>query len=237
MLTTAALGATFGTTTSLVNNVPVLLGEVGQAHTDDSPATWIAIFLSLILDSSWAWAALGFALGWLTGTAARAATAVSVAAVAGATGLLMATASYYVTDLLFSIAGDWATVAYWVIRAVVFGPPLGVAGALARRPGTVGFLAGLTVPVGAALNLLVLPPGSGAPGESSATAYAELSVWAAAAVGAAALTLRFSRDRAVPPQDDLRLAFEPKYGQRRGVQPQQPPVRWCEADPPRTDNP
>ena len=195
MLTTAALGAAFGTTTSLINNVPALLGEVGQAHSDDSVATWIAIFLSLILDSGWAWATLGFALGWLTGTAARSAAAVPIAAVAGATGLLMATVFYYVTDLLFDIDGDWPTAGYWVIRAVVLGPPLGVAGALARRPGTLGFLAGLTVPVGAALNMLVFPPGSGVPGESSATAYAELSVWTAAAVGAAALTLRLVRTR------------------------------------------
>jgi hypothetical protein len=189
MFATVAVGAAFGAGTSLINNVPAMLGEVGRAHSDDSAATWIAIFLSLILDSGWAWAALGFVLGWLTGTPTR----LVIAAVAGATGLLMATASYYVTDLLFGIDADLPTVGYWVIRAFVFGPPLGVSGALARSPGPVGFLAGLTVPVGAAMNTLLFPPGSGVPGESSATAYAELSVWTAAAVGAVAVTLRFVR--------------------------------------------
>jgi hypothetical protein len=192
ILITAALGTAFGATTSVVNNVPAMLGEVGQAHSDDSAATWTAVFLSLILDSGWAWAALGFVLGWLTGTPARLANAAVIGAIVGAAGLSTATVSYYVTDLLFGI-DDWPAVGYWLIRAVVLGPPLGVAGALARRPGLTGLLAGLTVPVGAALSLLLFPLGSGRPGESSAVVYAELSVWATAAAGAAAVTLRFVR--------------------------------------------
>jgi Family of unknown function (DUF6518) len=193
IVTIAVLGSAFGAATSLVNNVPTMLGEVGQAHSDDSVATWIAIFLSLILDSGWAWAALGFALGWLTGPPVRLVHAVLIGAVAGAAGLSLATASYFATDLLFGISDTWPTVSYWLIRAVILGPPLGAAGTLARRSDVVGFFAGLTIPVGAAMSMLLFPLRTGRPGESSAAAYAEASVWAAAAVGAAAVTLRFVR--------------------------------------------
>jgi hypothetical protein len=37
------------------------------AHSEASVAVWAAIFVGLILDSGWAWAALAFVLGWLTG--------------------------------------------------------------------------------------------------------------------------------------------------------------------------
>jgi len=62
--------------------------------------------------------------------------------------LIAATVACYSTDLLFGLDTDWRAVSDWLARAVVFGLPLGVAGALARRPGPVGLLAALTVPAG-----------------------------------------------------------------------------------------
>ncbi|MEV6602372.1 hypothetical protein AB0M36_36800 [Actinoplanes sp. NPDC051346] len=190
LLVGVVIGAVFGALTSLVNNVPGMLGEVGQAHSEDSAATWAAIFISLILDSGWAWAALAFVLGCLTGTAVRPVKAAIAGAAAGAAGLLIATVAYYATDLLFGIDAYWRTVGYWLVRAVVFGLLLGIAGALARRRGAVGFLAALTVPVGAAMNMVVFPLRSGLPGESSAAGWAQATVWVAAASGAAVAILR-----------------------------------------------
>jgi hypothetical protein len=86
-------------------------------------------------------------------------------------------------------------VGFWLARAVVLGLPLGAAGALSRRPGLIGLLAALTVPVGAALNMVVLPVRSGVPGESSAAGWAELTVWVAASAGAALVLVRFWRRR------------------------------------------
>lgn len=182
MLASAALGAAFGVTTSLINNVPRMLGEIGRAHSDYSSAAWVAVFVSLIFDSGWAWAALGFALGWLTGTSARLAAAARVGAMSGATGLLLAAPAYYATDLLFGIDGSWSEVGYWVVRALVFGLPLGVAGVVARRPGPMGFLARFTVPVGMAMSMILFPVRTGRPGESSAAIWAELTIWAAVVV-------------------------------------------------------
>jgi hypothetical protein len=185
-------GGAFGAATSLVNNVPIMLGEVGQAHTEDSAATWTAIFVSLILDSGWAWAALAFGLGWFSGTPARPATA----ALTGAAGLIIATIAFYSMDALFGAGLYWPAVGYWMVRAVVFGLPLGAAGALARRPGPVGLLAGLIVPAGAAANMVVLPVRQGLPGESSAAAWAESTVWVAVAIGTVLVVLRFVRGSA-----------------------------------------
>ncbi|WP_250005952.1 DUF6518 family protein [Actinoplanes sp. M2I2] len=188
-------GVVFGTATSVVNNVPGLLGEVGQAHTEDSAATWTAIFVSLILDSGWAWAALAFVLGWVTGTHPRPRVALVVAAVTAAGGLLAATLAYYATDVLFGIDAYARIVSYWLVRAVVFGLALGVAGALARRPGLTGLLALLTIPAGAAANLIVFPLRNGLPGESSAAGWAEAAVWSLAAAGVVLAVLRYARNR------------------------------------------
>jgi len=199
ILTSMAIGAAFGVTTSLVNNVPDILGEVGQSHSEDSAATWTAIFVSLILDSGWAWAAVAFALGWITASRVGPARVAVVAAQAGAVGLIVATVAYYTADLAFGIEVYWPTVGYWLLRAVVFGLPLGVAGALARRPGVVGLLAGLILPLGAAMNMVVFPLRSGLAGESSAAGWAQLSVWVAAITGAALVVLRFVRARRIAP--------------------------------------
>jgi Family of unknown function (DUF6518) len=182
----AAIGAVFGAVTSFVNNVPGLLGEVGQAHSEDTAATWLAIFVSVILDSGWAWAALAFAIGWPARTPL-------IGAAAGTAGLVLATATYYLTDVLFDIEMYRRTVGYWLVRAVLFGLPLGAAGALARRPGRVGLLAALIVPAGAAANLILFPIWTGVDGESPAHAWATAAVWLAAAATTVLVVLRHRR--------------------------------------------
>ena len=53
----AALGTALGTVDSIVNHVPVLLGEVGTARAERSGWSQTAEFASLVLNAGWAWAA------------------------------------------------------------------------------------------------------------------------------------------------------------------------------------
>jgi hypothetical protein len=108
-------------------------------------------------------------------------------------GLILATVTYYATQWLLGTDMYWQAAGYWLIRAPVFGLALGVAGTLARRGGPVGLLAALTVPAGAALNMVLFPVRNGLPGESSAAGWAQGIVWAAAATGTAAAVVRFLR--------------------------------------------
>lgn len=195
IVTGTVIGVTFGAAVSLVNNVPAMLGEVGQAHSQDSAATWAAIFLSLILDSGWAWATLAFVLGWLAGTQGRRVMAALVGASAGAAGLIAATVTYYSTDRLFGIEFSWGATTFWLVRAVAFGLPLGAMGSVTSWRSAVASLAALTIPAGAAINMLLLPMRHGLPGESSAAGWAQLSVWIAAVAGAALVVARYLRIR------------------------------------------
>jgi hypothetical protein len=71
----------------------------------------------------------------------------------------------------------------------VLGPLLGVAGALIRRPGPVGVAAALLVPVGAALQMVIMPP----PPDSRMAVPVRLVVWTAAAVAALLIGYRAAR--------------------------------------------
>ena len=95
---------------------------------------------------------------------------------AGGLALVCATTAYYGTDLLFDGGTWWGWVTrYWLTGGVLFGPPLGVVGALIRRPGVIGTVAALVVPVGAALQMALLPP----PSESRMAEPVLWSVWIA----------------------------------------------------------
>ncbi|TDC82555.1 hypothetical protein E1193_11515 [Micromonospora sp. KC606] len=65
---------------------------------------------------------------------------------------------------------------FWLAASVVCGLPLGAVGATIRRPAPVGVLAALVVPLGAAVNMVVLPP----PSESAVAGPVRLTVWVAA---------------------------------------------------------
>lgn len=117
----------------------------------------LAVVTSIILDVGWAWAGLAVAAGWLVGRPAR-------GALAGVSALLAATTAYYALDSVlrdepFSLY--WPELQRWWLASVVAGAALGAVGAYVGRPGARGLLAGLVVPVGALVQMVTLPPGSG----------------------------------------------------------------------------
>jgi len=177
-------GAVLGAGAGLANSVPLMLGEVGEARADRSLWSQAAEFVSLILDSGWAWAATAVLAGWLAGDRRRPRTG----AVAGFVALVVATGAYYATQQAFADGGDpWADTRFWWLRSLVLGLPLGAVGALARRT----VLAWLVVPLGAVLNLEVLP----LPAESRMAGPVYVTVWAGALVVAGLIVGRALRER------------------------------------------
>ena len=87
------LGAGFGTTVSLVNDVSSPYGELGGRLVSAgwTGVTDVAEVGSLVVDVGWAWAAVAVAAGWQAG-------AIAVGAVAGVVSLTSATAAYYLMD-------------------------------------------------------------------------------------------------------------------------------------------
>lgn len=79
---------------------------------------------------------------------------------------------------------------YWGVASVVFGPVLGIVGASIRSPRIIGLLAELTVPVGAILQMIVLPPGWGLIVHPAAM-WARMIVCIAAAAGIGISAIRF----------------------------------------------
>ncbi|WP_431961370.1 hypothetical protein [Actinacidiphila sp. bgisy160] len=179
-----AVGAVFGMLTSLVNALSSPYSELG-ARITGTPWGGSAKVLSLLLDAGWSWAALAVAAGLLARTPAG-------GALAGPLSLVIATATYYATDHLLVDAGT--DVLVWAVVAVFLGPFLGMTGAAVRRPGLPGLLAALTVPVGAAVQMAVLPPRPHLT-VTPAIAVAEALVWTASAAGAAWALHRFLAER------------------------------------------
>ena len=183
-------GTALGVVDSVVNHVPVVLGEVGTARAERSGWSQCAEFANLIFDAGWAWAAVAVLAGWLASRHAGEASGSARAALAGGLALVCATTAYYGVDLLFDGGSWWGWVTrYWLIGSVLLGPPLGAVGALIRRPGPVGTLAALVVPVGAALQMALFPP----PPDSRMALPVRLSIWIAAAVVAGLIARRNGR--------------------------------------------
>jgi hypothetical protein len=148
--------------------------------------------LSLLLDAGWAWAALAVAMGWLAGTWSR-------GAAAGALTLLAATTAYYVMDAFMRdepLAWYWQEMVLWWAASVLFGLLLGAVGAAIRHPGAIGLLAALTVPVGAAVQMIALPSRPHITA-TPAVVLAEVIVWTGAAIGAGWAVYRFRTTRRV----------------------------------------
>ncbi|WP_141725108.1 DUF6518 family protein [Micromonospora pallida] len=173
------MGTALGAVDSVVNHVPVWLGEVGTARAERGGWSQAAEFASLVLNAGWAWAGAAVLVGWLVSRHPRPAVGLLRGAAAGALTLVFATVAYYGMDVL-SDGGPWwyGATGYWLIASVLLGPVLGVVGALIRRPGPVGTLAALLVPAGAALQMVVLPP----PPDSLMAQPVRLTVWTSAAI-------------------------------------------------------
>ncbi|MCT9929779.1 hypothetical protein N5079_06040 [Planotetraspora sp. A-T 1434] len=190
-----AVGAGFGAATSLVNALSHTYADLeSRAYTTSG---WsIAEIMSVLLDSGWAWAGLAVAVGWLV-THAKESRPTALArggAAAGALALLAATAAYSIVDTIHSGAQfPWyeSEPPVWWVASVVFGAPLGAVGACAKRPGAIGLLARLTVPVGAAVQMVVLPPGRNEVVET----IGKTIVWAVAAASIGFVVVRFLLER------------------------------------------
>lgn len=192
-----AVGVVFGAATSLVNDVSSPYGMIGS-QLGGTGLMWPAEVASKLLDAGWAWAGLAVATGWLAGANAR-------GAIAGVLALLAATTGYFgmdsilwdepgidsgLWDGLSSFYLYWPEMRFWWLASLASGPILGVVGASIRRPGVIGLLAGLTVPVGASVQMIWL---TGAPPEADpALDWARAIVWLGAAVGAVIVIARFS---------------------------------------------
>ncbi|GAA4055380.1 hypothetical protein GCM10022214_03220 [Actinomadura miaoliensis] len=157
-----AVGAIFGAVTSLVNALSGHFADLESREATSSGASPLEV-ISVLLDSGWAWAGLAVATGWLvTRTEQNPRAALATGAAAGALALIAATTAYSVVDTIRGAgAAHWyqSEPFFWWVAGVVFGPPLGAIGACIKRPTMIGLLARLTVPVGAAAQMLVLPPG------------------------------------------------------------------------------
>ncbi|RFU86899.1 hypothetical protein DY218_09655 [Streptomyces triticagri] len=175
----------FGAAASLTNALSSPYVAPGRGI-DGTVWASCAKVLSLLLDAGWAWAALAVAMGFLAGAVGR-------GALSGATALIAATSAYYTVDVLGWGAGTDAV--DWLVAGVPLGLLLGMVGAAARRPGVVGLVAALTVPVGAAVQMLLLPPRP-YPRVTATVVVAEVAVWAGCALGAGWAVHRFWAGRA-----------------------------------------
>ncbi|WP_198653120.1 hypothetical protein [Actinocorallia populi] len=145
-----------------------------------------------MMDSGWAWAGLAVAAGWLVTRAENGAPlAPARGAAAGVLSLLAAVAAYAFGE---TIAGGGALTSFvgneqlvWWVAGLLFGAPLGAVGACAHRAGVIGLLARLTVPVGAAVQMALIPPGR----NEVITAIGQWVVGVAAAAGIVFVVVRF----------------------------------------------
>ena len=187
----AAIGVGLGAAASFSDNVPLLLGEVGKARADRSGWSQIAEFGSLILDSGWAWAATAVLVGWLASAGTRPKAAALTGAATGFVSLVVATLVFYGLNFLLKGSFWWGQVIFWWVRSFALGAPLGIVGALIRRPGIAGVIASFVVPAGAVLNMVVLP----LPEESPMATPVLLLVCGSAAVAAVLIAARAIRAR------------------------------------------
>lgn len=156
LLVAAAAGGLFGGSTVVLNNIdhPALRGAAS------------------VVGAGSGWAAAGLVLGWF---AVRATASLRRAVMLSTLFFLGATLSYYVVDhwyalasyatlppeLLADLAEDprhggppelsVAEILLWSIVSLVCGPLCALAGGLAHRPGVVGLLARLSLPLGLAV--------------------------------------------------------------------------------------
>ena len=175
MTAALALGACWGALSSLTN----------------AAASPVGVAASLIVNSGWAWAGVAVAAGAL-------ARGRLLGAGAGVLALLAMTTAYYGTDSVLRgepFAMYLAELQLWAVAALLLGSVLGVVGASIRRSGVVGLLAGLTVPVGAALEMLWLPRWPAGPTAPAALDEIRIAVLTGAVLTASAVITSHVRRR------------------------------------------
>lgn len=185
MLGGVVLGAGWGAVSSLTNDVSSPYGTIGSRMVDTGWA-WAAEVASLIANAGWAWAGVAVAAGWLVGARAR-------GAADGVLALIAMTTAYYGMDSVLRqepFASYWYEMRVWWLASLVFGSALGAVGGSIGRPGVIGLVAGLTVPIGAVVEMIWLPRWN-APGGDATLDWVRMIVWAAAAVGACVVVARF----------------------------------------------
>ncbi|WP_049821353.1 DUF6518 family protein [Kineococcus radiotolerans] len=190
LLSCLLAGAAFGVLDSLVNH--------GSFVADPATITagqQVARFSSYLLNAGWAWAALPVLAGWW-------ATTRLMGAVAGWVSVSAAVVAYYVSDSLVRdepFSYYTAEMVLWLAACLLLCAPLGLSGAWSRRRDRWGLVAGLVVPLGAAVQMAVLPPGLDGVIVYPQAVWARWTVWvvaaAAAAVSAALLLRRWRRFR------------------------------------------
>lgn len=195
LLVAVLLGAAYGAVTSLLNDLSSEYGDLGSTLAGTSGQSLLKV-LSTMAGAGWAWAALAVAVGWYTGTRRW-------GAAAGGLALAVAATAYYSLDNLLRSEPILNTdIWIWAAAGLLLGPPLGAVGATIGRPAISGLLAGLTVPVGAAVQMAVLPQGLSGPQVDSEAIWARWIVWVAAAAAALLIVVRHRRvDAAAPPAD------------------------------------
>lgn len=132
---------------SLASNVTTESQMSGEADT----LLAVRFTVSRLVNSGVVWAGLAVLAGWLM---RRPLPAVA----AGVVSSIAALAVHYGAGMLAGMfdAGIWRDNAFWFLAAAVTGGPLGLVGAIARRPDGWGLAARLVVPAGAVLEPFAL---------------------------------------------------------------------------------
>ena len=173
MAAAGALGAGWGVLSSVTNAAASSLGAAA----------------SLLVNSGFAWAAVAVAAGALLRRRPQ-------GALAGVLALLTMTTAYYGADSVLrreAFSMYLAELQFWAVAALLLGSVLGFVGASTGRPGVVGLLAGLTVPVGAAVEMFWLPRWPTGPTAPPALDEVRIGVLAVAALAAAVVIAAHAR--------------------------------------------
>lgn len=168
----------------------------GLVNLADHP---LARFGGYLLNAGWAWAGLAVLAG-----------AIAAKPLAGAaTGWLAAGVALFAFDTTDAFVDGTALttalradLSWWAV-SLVFCPLLGFVGSQVRRADRIGLLARLVVPVGAALEMVVRPPGGGVHPQAQ---WAQWTAWILAALTVLLLLRRRSvRSAATAPSGRRRL--------------------------------
>lgn len=155
----------------------------GLVNLAEHPA---ARFGGYLLNAGWAWAGLSVLAGAL----------VARPVLGAVTGWLAAGCALFAFDATDAVVRGAplvsalrADLSWWAV-SLVFCPLLGLVGSQLRRPDRLGLPARLVVPAGAALEMVLRPPGGGLHPEALGV---QVSVWAVAAGTAVVLLTRYRR--------------------------------------------